>query len=148
MLKPGNIAPVFSLEAHDGTTWRLEAMRGRKVLIWFYIEAGTPGCALEGRGFNDHRSYFDELGIALAGISFDTVEDNAAFARKFGFTCPLLSDREHQVALAYGACDDSNARYPARISFLINEEGVVSRIYDQVDPRDHPARVLADLMPE
>ena len=79
-------------------------------------------------------------------MSFDSPEDNAAFARRYEFGFPLLSDADHAVAIAYGACSGSDARYPDRVSFLIDEHGAVERVYDQVDPRDHPARVLADVL--
>ena len=79
-------------------------------------------------------------------MSFDSIEDNAAFARRHEFGFPLLSDADHIVAIAYGACAGPEARYPDRVSFLINERGAIERVYDQVDPRDHPARVLADIL--
>jgi thioredoxin-dependent peroxiredoxin len=146
MLSAGTPAPDFTLTAHDGALVSLKDFRGAKVLLWFYVEAGTPGCTLEGRGFRDHRSYFDESNIRVVGISFDTPEDNAAFERKHRFGFPLLSDSDHAVAIAYGACSGADARYPDRVSFLIDENGMIEKVYDQVDPRDHPARVLADIL--
>jgi peroxiredoxin Q/BCP len=140
------MAPDFTIPTQDSATFSLKSLRGAKVLLWFFVEANTPGCTLEGRGFRDHRSYFDENNIRVVGVSFDSVEDNAAFARRHEFGFPLLSDADHTVAIAYGACSAANARYPDRVSFLIDEHGVVERVYDQVDPRDHPARVLADVL--
>ncbi len=146
MIKVGEPAPEFTLTAHDGASLSLNSLRGAKVLLWFYVEANTPRCALEGRGFRDHQSYFDENNIRVVGVSFDSIEDNTAFARKHQFGFPLLSDAEHAVAMAYGACSGAAARYPDRVSFLIDEHGTIERVYDQVDPRDHPARVLADVL--
>ncbi len=145
-LSAGTPAPDFTLASHDGTVVSLKSFRGAKVLLWFYVEAGTPGCTLEARGFRDHRSYFDESNIRVVGVSFDTPEDNAAFEQKHQFGFPLLSDSYHAVAIAYGACSGADARYPDRVSFLINEHGMIEKVYDQVDPRDHPARVLADVL--
>ena len=145
ILKAGEAAPEFTLVANDGGSVSLTSFRGEKLRLWFYVEAGTPGCTLEGRGFRDHRSYFDESKIKVVGVSFDTPEDNAAFADKHQFGFPLLSDTGHAVAIAYGACSGRDARYPDRVSFLIDEHGMIEKVYDQVDPRDHPARVLADL---
>jgi thioredoxin-dependent peroxiredoxin len=142
----GELAPDFTLAAHDGSTLSLQSLRGAKVLLWFFVEANTPGCTLEGRGFCDHQSYFDENNIRVVGVSFDSPEDNAAFARRYEFAFPLLSDADHSVALAFGACAGAGARYPDRVSFLIDEHGAIERVYDQVDPRDHPARVLADVL--
>jgi peroxiredoxin Q/BCP len=82
----------------------------------------------------------------VLGASFDSVEENAAFARKNGFKFPLLCDTERTLGLAYGACTDPKAGWPSRVSFLIDEQGKIARVYEQVDPRDHPARVLADVL--
>jgi peroxiredoxin Q/BCP len=146
MIKVGEPAPDFTLAAHDGGSLSLKSLRGAKVLLWFFVEANTPGCTLEGRGFRDHQSYFDENNIRVVGVSFDSPEDNATFARRHEFGFPLLSDANHTVALAFGACSGPDARYPDRVSFLIDENGMIERVYDQVDPRDHPARVLADIL--
>jgi len=82
----------------------------------------------------------------VLGVSFNTVEENARFAIKYSFGFKLLSDIGHEVAAAYGACANARARYPERMSFIIDAEGRVERVYDRVDPRDHAARVLADIL--
>jgi thioredoxin-dependent peroxiredoxin len=146
MVKPGELAPEFIQRTHQGNLLSLASLRGRKVLLWFFPEAGSPGCSTEARSLQEHRSFFDESNIALIGASFDQVEDNAAFAQRLGLSFPLLCDGDRSVALAYGACQDTRARYPDRVSVLIDEQGRVMRVYDQVDPRDHAARVLADLI--
>jgi len=146
VIKVGELAPDFTLASHDGGSLALKSLRGAKVLLWFFVEANTPGCTLEGRGFRDHQSYFDKNNIRVVGVSFDSIEDNAAFARRYEFGFPLLSDTDHAVAIAYGACAGGDARYPERVSFLLDEHGKIERVYDQVDPRDHPARVLADVL--
>src|SRR5246127_1302320 len=146
MLKVGDSAPDFTLPADDGGQFTLSSLRGRSILLWFFPEADTPGCSLEGRGLRDHREYFDQSAIEVVGVSFDSVADNSAFARKHNFGFRLLSDTTHQVALAYGACDSLKARYPERISFLIDGSGRIERVYDKVDPRDHAAQVLAGVL--
>ncbi len=82
----------------------------------------------------------------MLGASFDTVEDNAAFAKKFDFNFPLLCDVDRRIGMAYGACDDAEAGYANRISYLIDEQGKIARTYAQVNPRQHPAEVLADVI--
>jgi peroxiredoxin Q/BCP len=146
MLEVGDTAPEFTQLTHQGKSVSLADLRGRKVLLWFFPEAGSPGCTTEAKSLQEHRPYFDENNVVLVGASFDTVEESAAFAQKLGLDFPLLCDTSRIVALAYGACDDPKARYPERISVLIDEQGRVMRIYDRVDPRDHAARVLADLI--
>jgi peroxiredoxin Q/BCP len=84
----------------------------------------------------------------VLGASFDGVADNAAFAQKLGYQFPLLCDTERKLGLAYGACDNAKAGYANRISYLIDEQGKIAKAYPQVNPRDHPAQVLADLTPD
>lgn len=146
MLKVGDTAPEFTATSHQGAKISLLDLRGKKLLLWFYPEADTPGCSLEGRGFRDHQEYYDDNAIQVAGISFDPIERNAAFAAKYGFKFPLLSDSDRSIALAYGACADSKAQHAERMSFLIDEHGKIARVYDCVDPRDHPAKVLAEIL--
>ena len=74
------------------------------------------------------------------------MEANAAFAKKNGFKFPLLSDVDRSVALAYGACKDPRATWPNRVSVLVDEQGQIASVYDRVDPRDHSASVLADII--
>ena len=81
----------------------------------------------------------------MLGISFDSVEANAAFARKHGFNFPCLCDTTRQVGLAYGACDDAGARSAKRISYLIGPDGRIRRAYPKVNAASHPEEVLADL---
>jgi thioredoxin-dependent peroxiredoxin len=146
MLKVGDTAPEFTQFTHRGNSMSLADLRGRKVLLWFFPEASSPGCTTEAKSLQEHHPYFDENNVMLLGASFDTAEENAAFAQKLSLDFPLLCDTTRAVALAYGACQDPKARYPERISVLIDEHGRVMRIYDHVDPRDHAARVLADLI--
>jgi len=82
----------------------------------------------------------------VLGVSFDTPDENAAFAKKLQLGFPLLSDRDHSVALAYGAVKTLGDKWPSRISILIDENGLVERVYEQVDPRAHPASVLAEIL--
>ncbi len=77
-------------------------------------------------------------------MSFDGVEENAAFAKKFDFPYKLLCDTERKVGLAYGACTDAKAGYARRISYLIDEQGKIAAAYPKVVPSEHPAQVLAD----
>ena len=84
----------------------------------------------------------------VLGASFDSVDANAAFAKKFDYPFKLLCDTDRKLGMAYGACADAKAGYANRISYLIDEQGRILRVYPQVDPRIHAAEVLADLLSE
>ena len=88
---------------------------------------------------------FEERGVQILGLSFDTIEENRAFAEKYDFNFPLLSDTEREAGLAYGACDDREAKHAKRISYLVDPGGRVEKAYLEVDPSTHPDAVLADL---
>jgi thioredoxin-dependent peroxiredoxin len=146
MLKVGDAAPDFTVRTHEDTPFTLSRLRGGKVLLWFYPKADTPGCTIEGRGFRDQQADFRALGVTVVGTSVDSVEENAAFARRYDFPFLLLCDTDRAVALAYGACEDPRAPNARRISYLIGEDGTVARVYEDVNPKDHPAKVLLDLI--
>jgi len=90
-------------------------------------------------------SAFSAKNLVILGVSFDTVEENAAFAQKFDFPFTLLCDTDRILGMAYGACEDYEAGNAKRISILIDEEGKVAKIYDPVDAAAHPDQVMADL---
>jgi peroxiredoxin Q/BCP len=81
----------------------------------------------------------------ILGISFDTVEENRAFAEKFGFPYPLLSDTDRKIGLQYHATSPGETKGARRISYLIDREGAIARAYEKVDAGAHPAQVLADI---
>jgi peroxiredoxin Q/BCP len=83
--------------------------------------------------------------VQVLGISFDSVAENAAFARKFSYSFPLLCDTRREAGLAYGACDDARAAYARRITYLIGTDGRVVRGYGKVNAARHAQEVLADL---
>ena len=80
----------------------------------------------------------------VLGVSFDGVEANAAFAKKFDFPYKLLCDTDRKLGMAYGACADAKAGYANRVSYLIDEQGKVKAVYPKVNPGEHPKQVLAD----
>jgi peroxiredoxin Q/BCP len=146
MLKAGDQAPDFTLATHEGRPLSLSSLRGKKVLLWFYPQASTPDCTAEGCSLRDNYGYYEENNVVALGVSFDSIEDNAAFAKKHNFPFLLMSDTDRKSGLAYGACDSAKAQYAERISYLIDEQGRILRIYPQVDPRIHAAEVIADLL--
>lgn len=138
----GSQAPDFECRAHDGSIVRLADLRGRKVLLWFYPKADTPGCTIEGNSLCKHFGDFEARGVRILGCSFDTVEENKAFAAKFGYQFPLLCDTERKIGLAYGACSSRHAGFADRISFLIDEHGRIEARMPKVNPATHTSEVL------
>ncbi len=140
MLEVGAQAPDFTVKTHEGNEVRLSDYRGKKVLLWFYPKADTPGCTLEGKKLRDRHQEFVDRGVQVLGISYDEVADNCAFAEKFEFPFPLLCDDDFAVGNKYGAGDSG---FASRISYLIDEQGVITHATAKVDPNTHADEILA-----
>ena len=136
-LEPGDAAPAFSLSDQHGETVRLDDFRGRKLLVYFYPEADTPGCTTQSCDVRDHRSELAELGVDVVGISPDEPAKQLAFDEKYSLGFPLLADTDHAVAEAWGTWGEKQLYGKTHIgitrsSFLIDEDGVVERAWYRV----------------
>ena len=143
-------APSFSLEDQDGTTHTLERYQGKKVLLYFYPKDDTPGCTTEACSFRDNYQALHNSGLVVLGVSKDTVKSHKKFAEKFTLPFPLLADVEGVVCEAYGVWRKKKfmgREYMGieRMSFLIDEKGNVSKIYDGVKPKEHVGEVRQDV---
>ena len=147
ILQTGDVAPDFLVKDHLNRDTSIRQFRGKRVVLFFYPRADTPGCTIESCGFKDLYPQFEERGITVLGCSFDTVDENAAFAEKFDLPYPLLCDVDREIGLAYGACDEPNAGYADRITYVIDEDGFISQAFSHVETRTHPAKVLEALPP-
>ena len=137
MLQPGTDAPNFSVNDHNGNAVQLKDYRGKKIVLWFYPKADTPGCTMEGQGFRDDFKTFEDKGIQIFGVSLDNESDNKAFAEKFSFPYPLLCDVNREVALSYKAVGNKEDQYAARISYVIGEDGKILESIENVDTKNH-----------
>ena len=137
MLEQGTTAPSFSVKDHNGNTVSLSDFAGKKIVLWFYPKADTPGCTIEGKGFRDDYEKFTEKNTVILGVSLDNETDNKAFAEKFNFPYPLLCDVNHEIALAYKAVKGSQDEYASRISYVIDESGNILEAISQVDTKTH-----------
>jgi peroxiredoxin Q/BCP len=149
-LEPGDTAPPFALLDQHGSTVRLEDFRGRKLLVYFYPEADTPGCTVQSCDLRDHRQDLGSLGVDVVGISPDTPEDQLAFDRKFDLSFPLLADEDHAVAESWGTWGEKTnfgRTYMGilRSSFLIDENGSIERAWYRVKPQDTVPKAMAAL---
>ena len=137
MLQPGTDAPDFSVNDHNGNSINLKDYLGKKIVLWFYPKADTPGCTMEGQGFRDDIKKFEAKGIQVFGVSLDNEKDNKAFAEKFSFSYPLLCDVNKDIALAYHAIKSADDQYAARISYVIGEDGKILESIESVDTKNH-----------
>ena len=137
MLQPGADAPEFSVNDHNGNKINLKDFLGKKIVLWFYPKADTPGCTMEGQGFRDDFKKFQQKDIQIFGVSLDNENDNKAFAEKFSFPYPLLCDVDREVALSYQAVSSKEDQYAARISYVIGEDGKILESIESVDTKNH-----------
>jgi peroxiredoxin Q/BCP len=144
MLSPGTAAPSFTATAHDGTVVRSSELADKTYLLWFFPAAETPTCTRQGCGFRDSTAELTAAGVEVLGVSFDSVEDNRAFAEHFRFTFRLLSDTTRALGVAFGAADTSDTAYARRIAYLV-DRGIIKRAYDVKDASHHAQQVLADV---
>ena len=147
MLQTGDPAPDFSLSDQVGGTHALADYRGRKLLIYFYPRADTPGCTRQSCAVRDARSELAGHNVAAVGISPDTPEDQKKFDDKFALGFTLLADHDHQVAEAYGVWGERNTYGRTtmginRSSFLVDEQGNLAVVWYGVTPEATVPNVL------
>lgn len=148
-LKVRQQAPDFTLSDQYGKDHTLSQYRGSWVLLYFYPKDDTPGCTKEACGFRDASREYDARNIVILGVSVDPVRRHAAFAEKYALPFPLLSDEEKQVVRSYGVWAKKKMmghEYMGtlRMSFLIDPEGRIAKIYETVKPEGHAKEVLDD----
>jgi thioredoxin-dependent peroxiredoxin len=144
VLEPGTPAPDFELADQHGRPVRLRDFRGRRVLVYFYPQADTPGCTVQSCDLRDHRQDLAEIGTDVLGISPDMPKEQLAFDEKFDLGFPLLSDPDHATADAWGTWNEEK-RGIRRSSFLVDEEGRIERAWYGVKPADTVPNAVAAL---
>ena len=150
MLKEGSKAPGFNLDAQDGNSVSLSDFEGQKVLLWFYPKASTPGWTIEGQELRDEFQNFKDNNVVILGMSADSVKAQKNFCTKQEFPFSLLSNPDKTTIRAYKAIGLKKMygrEYEGifRVSYLIDEKGVVEKAYAKVKPKEHAKEVLADL---
>jgi peroxiredoxin Q/BCP len=150
MIKEGQQAPDFELPDQDGKTVRLSDLRGRKVVLYFYPKAMTPGCTVQACGVRDHQGDYASAGAVVLGVSPDPVKALHKFTEKKHLNFELLADEDHAVSEAYGVWVEKSMYGKtywgaSRTTFVIDEDGVVRRVFKKVKPETHDEEVLAAL---
>ena len=146
-LKIGDIAPGFSLPDQNGNTVNLKDFKGKKVILFFYPKANTPGCTAEACNLQDNYKLLEGKGFQILGASADPVDKQKKFADKFGFTYPLLSDTEKTLLNDYGVWGLKKfmgREYDGihRTTFIIDESGKIEKIIEKVKTKDHAQQIL------
>jgi thioredoxin-dependent peroxiredoxin len=138
-LSEGHEAPDFSLPDQNGKTVKLSELKGRKVLLYFYPKADTPGCTTQSCAVRDARQDLKKLKVDVLGLSPDQPEDQKKFDTKYSLGFPLLADTDHATAEAYGVWGDKTMygktyKGIIRSSFLVDEGGLILRAWYAVKP--------------
>jgi thioredoxin-dependent peroxiredoxin len=149
-LAPGDTAPDFTLPDAQGNAVSLSSLRGKRVIIYFYPAAMTPGCTKEACDFRDSLSSLAASGFAVIGISPDGPAKLAKFAERDGLTFPLLSDPDHKVLDAYGAYGEKmlygkKSVGVIRSTFVVDQDGKIEKAQYAVKATGHVARLRAEL---
>ncbi len=149
-LKVGGKAPDFELEDQNGEMHSLKDAKGKWTLIYFYPRDNTPGCTIEACTIRDNFPAFGKLNAVVLGVSADSVASHKKFAEKQQLQFTLLSDPDKSMLKAYGAWGKKKMmgrEYMGifRMSYLINPNGKIVKIYEKVKPPKHAEEVLADL---
>ncbi|USN53037.1 MAG: thioredoxin-dependent thiol peroxidase [Candidatus Nomurabacteria bacterium] len=150
MLKIGSKAPAFNLPDKDGVMHKLADKKREWVVLYFYPKDDTPGCTVEACSFRDNLPKFKKLGITVYGVSVDSQKKHQKFADKYDLPFTLLSDEEKKTVNDYGVWSLKKfmgREYMGilRWTFLINPEGKIAKIYENVKPAEHVEEILKDM---
>src|SRR5262252_1691284 len=150
MLKVGDRAPDIQLHTDTGEDFRLSEMKGKRVVLYFYPKADTPGCTVEACEFRDGIRSFVKKGTAVIGVSPDKPSAQAKFKEKYDLPFTLLADEDKAAAAAYGVYQEKNMYGKkvmgiVRTTFVIGPDGKIEKIYGKVKAAGHAAKVLAEL---
>jgi peroxiredoxin Q/BCP len=150
MLQVGDRAPDIELRTDSGEPFRLSDLKGKRVVLYFYPRADTPGCTTEACEFRDHVKEFARKGAAVVGVSPDKPAAQAKFKTKYDLPFTLLADEEKAAAQAYGVWKEKNM-YGKKVmgiersTFVIGPDGKIEKVYGKVKAQGHAATVLQDL---
>jgi peroxiredoxin Q/BCP len=150
MLQVGDRAPDIEIPTDSGEAFRLSEMKGKRVVLYFYPKADTPGCTVEACEFRDGIKAFGKKGAAIVGVSPDKPAAQAKFKQKYDLPFTLLADQDKAIAEAYDVYQEKNMYGKkvmgiVRTTFVIGPDGKIERIYHKVKAKGHAAEVLAGL---
>lgn len=146
-LRVGDKVPEFTSKDQDGNTIKLSDYKGKKLIVFFYPKASTPGCTVEACNLRDNYGIFQEQGFELLGVSADSAKRQTNFKNKYELPFPLLADEDHTVLNTFGVWGPKKFMGRAydgihRMTFVLDENGVVSEVIEKVKTKDHAAQLL------
>lgn len=146
-LKVGDKVPEFSAKDQDGNDIKLSDYKGKKLVVFFYPAANTPTCTTEACNLRDNYSSFKDKGYELLGVSADTMRKQTNFRNKFSLPYPLLADTDHAVINTFGVWGPKKFMGREfdgihRVTFVIDEKGVITEVIDKVKSKEHSAQIL------
>lgn len=146
-LKVGDSVPNFTVNNQDGEAISLSDYIGKKLIVFFYPKASTPGCTTEACNLRDNYKVLQDKGYELLGVSADSEKRQTNFRNKYEFPFPLLADEDKVVINAFGVWGEKKFMGKVydgihRKTFLVDENGVVERVIDKVKTKDHAAQIL------
>lgn len=146
-LSPGDKAPKFKGTDQSGNTVQLSDFSGSKLIIYFYPKDNTPGCTAEACNLRDNYSLLMEKGFRIVGVSADSVKSHKGFAEKFDLPFPLIADTDKEIIRAFGIWGPKKFMGRTfdgihRYTFVIDGNGVVEKVFDKVDTKNHTDQIL------
>ena len=150
LLKQGDKAPAFSLPNEDGKIVSLSDFQGKRVVLWFFPKASTPGWIIEGKGFRDEFDVFKNNNIEIIGCSADSINKQKKFCEKQNFLFTMLCDEGHEMLESYGVWGLKKfmgREYMgiSRVTYIISEDGFIEKVYEKVSVKSHAKDILNDL---
>ncbi len=146
-LKTGDAAPLFSANDQHGNEISLQSLKGKKVVLYFYPKDDTPGCTAEACNLRDNYVELIKLGYAVVGVSPDPLKSHLKFADKYELPFSLLPDTEKEIISAYGVWGPKKFMGKSydgvlRSTFVISEDGIIEKVFTQVDTKNHTDQIL------
>ncbi|WP_273842762.1 peroxiredoxin [Rubrobacter calidifluminis] len=143
MLQEGEQFPELSFLTEDGKTISTEDLKGRTTVLYFYPKDATPGCTKEACAFRDRMQDYERAGVRVYGVSLDPPESHRRFREKNGLNFPLLTDEDGKAARSLGILSERGTA--KRVTFVLDPEGRVSKVYPEVSPETHADEILQSL---
>jgi len=150
-LVEGIAAPGFSGINQNGETISLAGFKGKKLILYFYPKDDTPGCTAEACNLNDNYDFWISKGYEVIGVSPDSEASHQKFIKKYGLKFNLISDTTKEILEAYGVWGEKvnyGKTYMGviRTTFVINEDGIIEKIFKKVDTKEHTNQIIKDLL--